>query len=71
MLHLRTILQIVYLSFIFSIYIEYGKYFIYIYIAILFWLTDFYLLHEHAILETSIAMRKTSLWDPFAGINLQ
>ena len=38
------------------VYIEYGKYLIYIYIDILisFWLTDFDLLHEHAILDTSM-----------------
>ena len=32
---------------------------------------DSYLLHEHAILEASITMRKTSLWDPFVSIHLQ
>ena len=73
MLYLRAILQIVYLFFLRFIYIEYGKYFIFIYIdiAISFWLTDFYLLHQHVILETSVMMRKNSLWDPFVSIHPQ
>ena len=48
MLYLSVILQIVcFLFFLRFIYIEYGKYFMYIYIDILisFLLTDFYLLH--------------------------
>ena len=54
---------------------EYGKFFIYIYndIPVSFWLTltDFYLLYEHVILEKSIAMRKTLLWNPFVSTHLQ